>query len=186
MMKMLGGRRIVLVVALGLPAGLLFAAEVDLKPVQKRLASDTKQDRVTGVRELMRLKPSPAAARPLLEDLVNDPEPEVRAESVGAIQEILGDKGTDLLEKLYNDDSTVVRDGTIRAACRKSANAIAGLVTGFENTPALLDSNSARAGRPGSVLRKEVSAASTHPRSSRPWVKASRRPSLAASSAHTW
>ena len=118
MMKMLGGRRIVLVVALGLPAGLLFAAEVDLKPVQKRLASDTKQDRVTGVRELMRLKPSPAAARPLLEDLVNDPEPEVRAESVWAIQEILGDKGTDLLEKLYNDDSTVVRDGTIRAACQ--------------------------------------------------------------------
>jgi HEAT repeat protein len=117
MMKTLDARRLVMVVALGLPAGLLLAAEVDLKPVQKRLASDTKQDRVTGVRELMRLKPSPAAARPLLEALVNDPEPQVRAETVGAIQAILGDKGTDLLEKLYNDDSTVVRDGAIRAAC---------------------------------------------------------------------
>ncbi len=118
MMTMNRGHRLVMVVALALPTGLLLAAEVDLKPVQKRLASDTKQDRVTGVRELMRLKPSPAAARPLLEELVNDSEPEVRAETVWAIQEILGDKGTDLLEKLYNDDSTVVRDGAIRAACR--------------------------------------------------------------------
>jgi len=118
MMRMLGGRGIVMVVALGLPAGLSVAAEVDLKPVQKRLASEAKQDRVTGVRELMRLKPAPAAARPLLEELVNDPEPEVRAETVWAIEEILGDKGTDLLEKLYNDDSAVVRDGAIRAACK--------------------------------------------------------------------
>lgn len=106
------------VVALGLSFGMLRAAEVDLKPVQKRLASDVKQDRVAGVRELMRLKPTAVAARPLLQELVNDPEPEVRAESIWAIQELLGDKGTDLLETLYNDDSTVVRDGAIRAACK--------------------------------------------------------------------
>jgi HEAT repeat protein len=118
MMTTLSGRRIVIAFALALPAGLLFAAEPDLKPVQKRLASDSKQDRVTGVRELMRLKPSAAAARPLLEELVNDSEPEIRAETVWAIEEILGEKGTDLLEKLYNDDSTVVRDGAIRAACK--------------------------------------------------------------------
>ncbi|MCU0254393.1 MAG: hypothetical protein MUE47_07625, partial [Acidobacteria bacterium] len=82
------GRWFVVLMSLAVPVGPLLAADVDLKPVQKRLASDSKQDRVTGVREMMRLKPSAAAARPLLQELVDDPEPEVRAETVWAIEEL--------------------------------------------------------------------------------------------------
>ncbi|MCU0253917.1 MAG: HEAT repeat domain-containing protein [Acidobacteria bacterium] len=118
MIETRSGRWFVVLMSLAVPVGTLLATDVDLKPVQKRLASDSKQDRITGVREMMRLKPSAAAARPLLQELVDDPEPEVRAETVWAIEELLGEKGTDLLEKLYNDDSNVVRDGAIRAACK--------------------------------------------------------------------
>lgn len=111
-------RAVVVLTFLAAGATPTFSGQVDLKPVQQRLASDSVQDRITGVRELMRLKPPPDAARPLLEKLVTDPEASVRGESVWATYELLGDKGTDLLEKYYNDPDRTVRDGAIRAACR--------------------------------------------------------------------
>lgn len=118
-MRQAGGWRAVAVFTLGaLGVAPAWTGPVDLKPVQQRLASEVVQERITGVRELMRLKPAPEAARPLLEKVVHDPEASVRGEGVWATYELLGDKGADLLEQYYNDPDRNVRDSAIRASCR--------------------------------------------------------------------
>lgn len=93
-------------------------AEVDLKPVIARLGSEEPQDRIAALRDICRLKPPAATIRPHLEKRLADNDPIVRAELVAAIQEALGEKGIDLLEKLYQDEDRIVRDHSIRVACR--------------------------------------------------------------------
>ncbi|MBP7147177.1 MAG: HEAT repeat domain-containing protein [Acidobacteria bacterium] len=116
-MKLTSGCALVLLLVAPLGAAAI-AAEVNLKPVIAKLSAAETQDRVMGVREMMRLKPAPEVARPHLEKLITDPEPLVRAEVVWAIAELLEDQGVDLLEKMYGDPDRVVRDSAIRASCR--------------------------------------------------------------------
>ncbi|RMG45058.1 MAG: hypothetical protein D6718_08545 [Acidobacteria bacterium] len=93
------------------------AGEPDLTPLFEQFSSDEPGERVAALRALMRLKPPAEAARPLIEKAVQDPNLRVRTESIWAVQEVLGGKGTDLLEKLYKDPQRVVRDGAVHAAC---------------------------------------------------------------------
>lgn len=93
-------------------------AEVNLKPVIDRLSSEETQDRIAALRDISRLKPPAATIRPHLEKMLADNDPLVRADLVVAIQEVLGEKGIDLLEKLYADEDRLVRDETIKVACR--------------------------------------------------------------------
>lgn len=94
------------------------AAEPNLQPVIEKMSSETTRDRIAALRDFMRLKPAATKARPVLEKLVGDASPEVRAEVVGAVADLLGSGGTDLLEKLYQDADRIVRDAAIREACR--------------------------------------------------------------------
>lgn len=94
------------------------ASADDLKPAIAKLASEAAEDRILGLRELMSRKASAEQARPELVKLLGDPAPSVRGELVWAVHELLGEKGTDLLEKLYADPDHLVRDSAVRAACR--------------------------------------------------------------------
>ncbi len=94
------------------------AAEPNLQPIVERLGSSASRDRIEAVRDLTRLKPPAAKARPLLEKLLTDSSNEVRGEVVWSIADLLGAQGTDLLEKLYADSDRTVRDSAIRAACK--------------------------------------------------------------------
>ncbi len=94
------------------------ASADDLKPAMVKLSSTVADDRILGLRELMSRKASADQARPALEKLLGDPAPTVRTELVWAVHELLGEKGSDLLEKLYADPDHVVRDSAVRAACR--------------------------------------------------------------------
>ena len=93
-------------------------AQSDLEPIRKKIASPDTWDRITAARDLLRISPAPELARPILQQLVADAHPDVRIESVWAVYELLGAKGTDLLEKLYADPDRRVRDSAIQAACR--------------------------------------------------------------------
>ncbi|GAB4375564.1 MAG: hypothetical protein Kow0062_14770 [Acidobacteriota bacterium] len=93
-------------------------AQTDLAPIREKLASPDTWDRITAIRDLMRVAPPADAARGLLETAARDAHPDVRIEVVWAIHELLGSKGIDLLEKLYADPDRRVRDATIQVACR--------------------------------------------------------------------
>jgi HEAT repeat protein len=93
-------------------------AQDPLAPIRERLESPEVWDRIQGVRDLIRSGIEPAKARPLLEKLSGDVDPDVRGEVVWAVFEMLGADGTDLLEKLYSDPDRRVRDSAIRASCR--------------------------------------------------------------------
>lgn len=89
-----------------------------IKRIKSRLESPEVWDRISALRDLMRLSPGEKVARPLLESLMDDPHSDVRGEVVWGIFETMGAKGGDLLEKLYKDPDRRVRDSAIRAACR--------------------------------------------------------------------
>ncbi len=94
------------------------AAEANLQPIIEKLGASDVRERVDAIRRFGRVKPPAAKARPILEKMVGDPAPEVRADLVWAIADVLGASGTDLLEKLYPDPDRSVRDSVIRASCR--------------------------------------------------------------------
>jgi len=94
------------------------AGDDSLGPIRKKLESSDTWDRITAVRDLIRLSPPAEKARPLIEQFVADTHPDVRIETVWAIHEILGASGTDLLAKLYADRDRRVRDSAIQVACR--------------------------------------------------------------------
>lgn len=94
------------------------ASPEDFKPFVAKLASQAPDERISGLRELMRRKAPADVIRPQLEKLLSDPVPAVRIEVVWAAHELLAEKGTDLLEKLYGDPDHSVRDSAVRAACR--------------------------------------------------------------------
>lgn len=95
------------------------ATQPNLEPIIERLGSSAVRDRISALRDLGRMKPPVDKIRPVLEKMVTDPSPEVRAEVVWAVAELIGPSGTDLLEKLYADPDRTVRDGAIRSACRQ-------------------------------------------------------------------
>ncbi len=94
------------------------SADEKLDPIVERLGSSSTTTRVNAMRDLMRLAPEAKKARPILEQMLADPDSNVRNEIVWAVPELLGPAGTDLLERLFNDPDRLVRDGAIRAACQ--------------------------------------------------------------------
>lgn len=90
----------------------------DLKPALAKLSADEPDARISGIRDLLRRKAPADLVRPYLEKLLGDTVPTVRIEVVWAVHELLGEKGSDLLEKLYADPDHTVRDSAVRAACR--------------------------------------------------------------------
>ncbi len=107
--------------ALVLPVGstgLARAAEPNIQPAVEKLSASSTGERIAGLRELGRLKPSAPKVRPVLEKMLNDPSPEVRSEVVWAVSDLLAINGLDLLQKLYTDQDRAVRDGAIRAICK--------------------------------------------------------------------
>lgn len=115
--------RVFVVTALALSASVGAAfSQVDLSPIETKLESVETWDRINAVRDLMRLAPSKAESRPLLQKMMADAHPDVRMETVWAVNELLGADGIDLLEKLYGDSDSRVRDSAIRAACRQWSN----------------------------------------------------------------
>jgi HEAT repeat protein len=98
--------------------GTAHAADADLAAITERLESVEAWDRIGALRDLMRLRPAPEKARPILENALVDPDEDVRGEVVWGVYELLGAEGADLLEKLYADPQRRVRDSASRAACR--------------------------------------------------------------------
>lgn len=94
------------------------ANEIDLEPIRKQLDSRSVADRIRGIRDMMRQEVPAEAARPIIQDMLSDPEGTVRGELVWAVHELLGADGADLLDQLYQDPDRLVRDAAIRASCR--------------------------------------------------------------------